>query len=380
MFYFLVLTILYIFPFRILSFVTPSWRSREKLSPVLMEMKLAVVRLRTAIHDLSEFGEGALGNALKADDRNLSIKLRPLVKSLKDADKLIRESSDQIESVGWTTDNLSRGEVRTMLPHDSLDRLLSCVQTLIEDVRLIASFIQGNAPLLFKRLIVGTGPGTPTSNSSHYSSNSAESYSNSISSGSGEWIEDYDYVSFESKDVTAKKNSELREAIPENIHNNFDKVVKIAENAAISGDEAESNFNSYDKLLVKYYSSQIVTHLGYLNESIDSFLKTVEKNQPPKFFIAYGKFVVLSTHNLVSIGDIVHRNISKGELKVEVEKCTDGLSNTLRNCVLKSKTAAQCFPSVTAVQEMVDTIVDISHLANDFKTLMLKVVSEVIIQ
>lgn len=345
-----------------------------------MEIKLAVVRLRTAIHDLAEFGEGALGNASKADDRNLAIKLRPLVKSLKDADKLVRDCSDQIEARGWTSDNLSRSEQRSTLPPDNLDRLFACVQTLIEDVRLIASFIQGNAPLLFKRLSVGAGPGTPTSNGSHYSSNSVGSNSNTISSGSGEWVEDYDYVSFESKDATAKKNSELREAIPENLHKNFDKVVKIAENAAISGGEARSSeLNSNDKLLVKYYSAQIVTHMVYLNEAIDSFLKTVEKNQPPKFFIAYGKFVVLSAHNLVSIGDIVHRNISKGDLKIEVEKCTDGLSDSLRDCVLKSKKAAQCFPSVTAVQEMVDSVVDISHLANDLKTLMLKVVSEEII-
>lgn len=345
-----------------------------------MEIKLSVVRLRTAIHDLTEFGEGALGNASKADDRNLAIKLRPLVKSLKDADKLVRESADQIEYRGWTSDNLSKIDQRNKLPPDSLDRLLACVQSLVEDVRLLSSFIQGNAPLLFKRISLTAGPETPTSNGSHYSSNSVSSNSNTISSGSSEWVEDYDYVSFESKDLTAKKNLELKAVIPENLHKHFDKVVKIAENSAISGGgDKSSELNSNDKLLVKYYSAQIVTHMGYLNEAIDSFLNTVEKNQPPKFFIAYGKFVVLSAHNLVSIGDIVHRNISKTDLKVEVEKCTDELSDTLKDCVLKSKKAAQCFPSVTAVQEMVDSVVDISHLANDLKNLMLKVVLEEII-
>lgn len=345
-----------------------------------MEIKLSVVRLRTAIHDLTEFGEGALGNASKADDRNLAIKLRPLVKSLKDADKLVRESADQIEYRGWTSDNLSKIDQRNKLPPDSLDRLLACVQSLVEDVRLLSSFIQGNAPLLFKRISLTAGPETPTSNGSHYSSNSVSSNSNTISSGSSEWVEDYDYVSFESKDLTAKKNLELKAVIPENLHKHFDKVVKIAENSAISGGgDKSSELNSNDKLLVKYYSAQIVTHMGYLNEAIDSFLNTVEKNQPPKFFIAYGKFVVLSAHNLVSIGDIVHRNISKTNLKVEVEKCTDELSDTLKDCVLKSKKAAQCFPSVTAVQEMVDSVVDISHLANDLKNLMLKVVLEEII-
>jgi enhancer of filamentation 1 len=54
----------------LLSFVNPNWRTKEKLDPILMDLKLAAVRLRTALHDLAEFGEGALGNASKADDRS----------------------------------------------------------------------------------------------------------------------------------------------------------------------------------------------------------------------------------------------------------------------------------------------------------------------
>lgn len=54
---------------RLLTFVTPSWRTKEKLEPILMDLKLAAVRLRTALHDLAEFGDGALGNAARADDK-----------------------------------------------------------------------------------------------------------------------------------------------------------------------------------------------------------------------------------------------------------------------------------------------------------------------
>lgn len=54
---------------RLLAFAGPQWRHREKLEPNLMDIKLAVVRLRTALHDLTEFGEGALGNAARASDK-----------------------------------------------------------------------------------------------------------------------------------------------------------------------------------------------------------------------------------------------------------------------------------------------------------------------
>lgn len=54
---------------KLLSFVNPQWRVREKLEPVLMDVKLAVVRLKTSLHDLAEFTEGAFGNAIKTDDK-----------------------------------------------------------------------------------------------------------------------------------------------------------------------------------------------------------------------------------------------------------------------------------------------------------------------
>ena len=54
---------------KLLSYAGPSWRERDKLQPNLMDIKLAVLRLRSALHDLSEFSEGVLGNALNASDK-----------------------------------------------------------------------------------------------------------------------------------------------------------------------------------------------------------------------------------------------------------------------------------------------------------------------
>jgi enhancer-of-filamentation protein 1 len=55
---------------KLLSFVSPQWRIREKLEPVLMDVKLSVVRLKTSLHDLAEFAEGTLGNASKSEDKS----------------------------------------------------------------------------------------------------------------------------------------------------------------------------------------------------------------------------------------------------------------------------------------------------------------------
>lgn len=352
--------ITYFFPLRLLGFVSPSWRSKEKLEPILMDLKLAAVRLRTALHDLAEFGDGALGNAARADDKTLALKLKPLVKALRDADKLVHEASKSLDIQGWTAEALSRPEhsQKHAGPPDSLDQLIACAQTLTEDVRQSASFIQGNSTLLFKRATSVTSPQDGANNN--------------------EWLEDYDYVSLESKESSAKKNAELRDALPQDLQTKFDDVVKNAETAAISNDKP--GLNQSDTSLITYYATQTVTHMGYLTQAIDAFLQTVERNQPPKFFLAYGKFVVLSAHNLVNIGDIVHRNVSKLEIKKSVLQCADALSEALKSCVAKTKKAAQNFPSVSAVQEMVDSVVDISHLAYALKVAMLQATQPVLQQ
>ncbi|XP_053956697.1 breast cancer anti-estrogen resistance protein 1 isoform X2 [Anastrepha ludens] len=369
---------------KLLSFVTPNWRLREKLEPILMDVKLAAVRLRTALHDLSEFGEGALGNATRSEDRNLALKLRPHVRALRDADKLLHDTTQALDAQGWALEQLTRNEEKFKTiskPPDSLDQLIACAQTLTEDVRQTSSFIHGNASLLFKRSLSEAGEEEmDTAKSAGVTQDQ-----NTTNRGSSEWVEDYDYVSFESKDAAAKKNSALREAIPANLKKNFDTVIKAAETTVMAASNvATSTTNNTnakkqelthkDKKLVCYYAVQISTHMGNLQQAIDSFLETVEKNQPPKFFIAYGKFVVVSAHNLVTIGDIVHRNISKAELREKILRCTDALSEALKTCVQKSKKAAAQFPSVTAVQEMVDSVVDISHLAADLKVAMLHAV------
>lgn len=43
---------------KLLGFVTPGWRTPNKLDATLMDLRLAALRLRTSLHDLAEFSEG----------------------------------------------------------------------------------------------------------------------------------------------------------------------------------------------------------------------------------------------------------------------------------------------------------------------------------
>lgn len=205
---------------------------------------------------------------------DLSVKLRPLVKALKDADKLIHEACSALDAQSWNVLILHRPDTpkaktnKSPLP-DSLDQLVVVSQTLTEDIRQTASFIQGNASLLFKRN--AQTPSTPVSQV--------------------HWPEDSDYVCLENEEHFPKKNSEIRNALSKDLKKNFDNAIRSAEMSSIN--DMNEPLDPNDKSVLVYYASQCITHINYLTQAIDSFLKTVEHNQPPKFFLAYGKFVVL---------------------------------------------------------------------------------------
>lgn len=149
-----------------------------------------MTRLRTSLHDLTEFGEGTLGNATRASDKNLAGKLAPLVLALRKSDGLVCEAMERLNEMRWSVDLLTRGdEDEKNRKPDELEQLVACSKALTDDIRQIASFIQGNSLLLFKR----------------------ETQNNN------EWPEDYDYVSLESKEAVAKDRAAIRDVLPKEL-------------------------------------------------------------------------------------------------------------------------------------------------------------------
>lgn len=330
---------------KLLSYVGQDWRSREKLEVNVMDIKLAVQRLRTSLHELAEFTEGALGNAARASDKNLAAKLLPLVTALRNSNALVKDAGDKLDLQGWSLSLLARSEDedKTYKP-DELEQLIACSRALTEDVRQAASFIQGNSTLLFKK--------------------------DTSSQNNGDSLEDYDYISLESKESISKQHADIRDALPKEFKKGYDNLVKHADDVAFDSDQ--KSLAQDDKQILSFFAAQVVRHLENLTHAIDAFLLTVERNQPPKVFLAHGKFVVLSAHKLVHIGDTVSRSISQTDLKERVLNYADALSEALAASVTKTKQAALQFPSVTAVQAMVDSVVDISHLAKDLKVCLVR--------
>ncbi|XP_071091873.1 enhancer of filamentation 1-like [Haliotis cracherodii] len=125
-----------------------------------------------------------------------------------------------------------------------------------------------------------------------------------------------------------------------------------------------------DKQVLVFYSGQMETHSTLLSNALDAFFCCVESNEPPKVFISHSKFVIVSAHKLVYIGDTLHRNIMHTIVKNKIMKCANQLCDCLKQSVSATKLAALQYPSVPAVQEMVDRVVEVSKAAHNLKVVI----------
>ncbi|XP_050395701.1 enhancer of filamentation 1 isoform X2 [Patella vulgata] len=125
-----------------------------------------------------------------------------------------------------------------------------------------------------------------------------------------------------------------------------------------------------DKQVLVYYGEQMGTHTTLLSNAIDAFLNCIENSEPPKVFISNSKFVVLSAHKLVYMGDTLHKNLINSQVRNRIMLCANHLCDVLKQSVMATKTAALQYPSVAAVQEMVDRIMDVSHAAHNMKVVI----------
>lgn len=297
----------------VVKFVQHSWRQSNQLEPILNELKNAAAKLNTLTYKLYEFAKTVYENENMSnlEDVALFSQHQFLLKKLKEHYHSFNENFLSLNSLDWKLSELSRESSNQHEEPDSLDYLVLCSQNLIEDLRHYVSFIQGNASLLFE-------------------SDTSASSTNQI------------------------KNTKFIDNEPQYSGSKLNRTDTIIIN---------DKFN-----LVQ----QIIFQVNYLNETIETFLKELEHNQPPKIFISNLKIILFTAHPILSVGFILYDKFSEDYFKTQLLSLIDNLAVSLKLCVSKTKHACQCFPSVVAIQDMVDSILYLSRSALDLKILIVK--------
>ncbi|XP_041123979.1 breast cancer anti-estrogen resistance protein 1-like isoform X2 [Polyodon spathula] len=404
----------------LMSFISSSWRSQEQMETHLQSIKSAVERVKNSVKDLLEFAHGAVGNAAQATDRTLQAKLGKQVQKMEECYQGLLKHSQALDNCNWALSELAGGKPSS---GDELDRFVMCSRGVPDDTKQLASFLHGNASLLFKRTKQPQqqAPQTPQLGDSQLSASQAglenvgqvtnnnvsayqtglpekaniqsrplpsppkfmaeESPDSQYENTEEGWMEDYDYVHLQGKEEFEKTQKKLLEkgniirqsksGLEQQQLKQFERLQQEV-SQPIDNDvsnwtppthyaQVRSKLSPGDRQLLLFYKEQCEANITMLTNAIDAFYTSITSNQPPKIFVAHSKFVILSAHKLVFIGDTLSRQAKAQEIRSKVTQHSNLLCDTLKEIVVSTKSAALQYPSPTAAQDMMDRV---RHLVN----------------
>nr|XP_051703245.1 breast cancer anti-estrogen resistance protein 1 isoform X4 [Oryctolagus cuniculus] len=375
------------------------WRSTpEPQEPPVQDLRAAVAAVQGAVHELLEFARSAVGNAAHTSDRTLHAKLSRQLQKMEDVYQTLVAHGQALDS--------SRGGLGAT-PED-LDRLVACSRAVPEDAKQLASFLHGNASLLFRRTKApapgpdGGGPLHPnhTDKASSIQSRplpsppkftSQDSPDGQYENSEGGWMEDYDYVHLQGKEEFEKTQKELLERgsivrqgkgqlepqqlkqferLEQEVSRPIDHDLSSWTPAQPLAPGRTGGLGPSDRQLLLFYLEQCEANLTTLTNAVDAFFTAVATNQPPKIFVAHSKFVILSAHKLVFIGDTLSRQAKAADVRSQVTHYSNLLCDLLRGIVATTKAAALQYPSPSAAQDMVDRVKELGHSTQQFRRVL----------
>lgn len=413
-----------------MSFITGNWRSPAHLEGNLSAIHQAADRVRSTVRDFLEFARGAVANAAQATDRSLQTKLGRQVGKMEEVFQSLIRHSQSLDAISW-----SHTELTTPPPGgDDLDRLIMTARGIPDDAKQLASFLHGNASLLFKRNnrqqqqlplppipgeisghMTGSGSGSyqggervniqsrPLPSPPKFSAaEEEEGVDRPYETTEEGWMEDYDYVHLQGKEEFEKNQRQLLEKgniirhnktqleqqqikqferleqeVSRPINNDMTGWVppphhphanQLAQNG--SGGPSSSKLCHGDRQLLLFYQEQCEQNVTTVTNAIDAFFTSVNSNQPPKIFVAHSKFVILSAHKLVFIGDTLSRQAKSPEVRARVAQSSNTLCEKLKDIVISTKTAALQYPSPGAAREMTERVRELAGCTQQFRMVL----------
>ncbi|XP_042556704.1 breast cancer anti-estrogen resistance protein 1 isoform X1 [Dipodomys spectabilis] len=370
----------------------------EPQEPPVQDLRAAVAAVQGAVHELLEFSRSAVSNATHTSDRTLHAKLSRQLQKMEDVYQTLVAHGQVLDS----------GRGGPGLTLEDLDRLVACSRAVPEDAKQLASFLHGNASLLFRRTKAsGSGPeggGSPHPNPTDKASSiqsrplpsppkftSQDSPDGQYENSEGGWMEDYDYVHLQGKEEFEKTQKELLEKgnimrqgkgqlelqqlkqferLEQEVSRPIDHDLAGWTPAQPLAPGRTGSLGPSDRQLLLFYLEQCEANLTTLTDAVEAFFTAVATNQPPKIFVAHSKFVILSAHKLVFIGDTLSRQAKAADVRSQVTHYSNLLCDLLRAIVATTKAAALQYPSPSAAQDMVDRVKELGHSTQQFRRVL----------
>ncbi|XP_073461536.1 breast cancer anti-estrogen resistance protein 1 isoform X1 [Aquarana catesbeiana] len=403
----------------LMSFISSTWRSPEQMEANTQSIQAAVEGVKATVKDLLEFARGAVVNSTQASDRTLHVKLSKQLQKMEDIYQQLLKHSQALDSCNWALNVLVASKTGAT---DDLDRFVMYSRGIPDDTKQLASFLHGNASLLFKRTKQQLSLGESQSgqdNSNHLPNNNnnlsvgqtghtekasiqsrplpsppkfiaEESPEGQYENNESGWMEDYDYVHLQGKEEFEKTQKELlekgniiRQGKSHLEQHQLKQFERLEEEVARPIENDLSNWTppqhysqvrgtlcNSDRQLLLFYQEQCEANVTTLTNAIDAFYSSISTNQPPKIFVAHSKFVILSAHKLVFIGDTLSRQAKAQDIRNKVTHYSNLMCDKLKEIVLTTKTAALQYPSPSAAKDMVERVNDLSNSTQQFRMVL----------
>uniref|UniRef100_A0A1I7YL46 CAS_C domain-containing protein n=1 Tax=Steinernema glaseri TaxID=37863 RepID=A0A1I7YL46_9BILA len=383
-----------------------AWRQAHILAPNLEHIRDTVAIIVSSLDELVDASARVSVNRSSPKFQELQRVLVPL----RSAQALIHRLQDNLESTKWTLASLARAP--NTHGNDSLDQFVALIKQLPQDARRLLEWVRQTSsssmvtflPLTSRTLYsVRESPnplyliprdGYESSSSSNTkrlsgtsttsTANSMIDYAPSVSSNAEKRS-----VTFADEVGTLKKaptqpemgvvfeEDDLESVVSErdSIYQDYalvgvdDRLTKKPRIPSTITKEFVRALSADDRQLLEFYVPQIESHTSNLSKAIEDFLAVVG-TRPPREFVQRGKLIILEAHKLIYIGDNVAQCLSAQTLSREVRSSADRLCDNLKKCVSATKSAADQYPLVSAIQTMVNSIVAVSHAAQELKLLV----------
>lgn len=393
------------------------WRTYAFMERHANDVRVVMDRVRAAVADFVVFGRGAAANATALSDCSLHSKLRRQLSRLEDSQLILIQIYQALENSSWAINTLAASTSARQNKTDEVDRFVMVSRTVPDDVKQLASTVGANAELLFRRShsvadeSEGRSPdethcpalsSPPSDNQSygqkhHPTTTQDKDNMNHSEKCVKSWMEDYDYVHLQGKEDFERQQKELLEKeniikqsqvqlgqeqinqfkrleqeVSKPVENDISQWISQQRSGPAPPATPQQQACPRDRQLLVFYSDQCQQHFLTLLNAMDAFFSCVGAGQPPRIFVAHSKFVILSAHKLVFIGDTLSRQVSAPELANRVMDASNVLCDLLKTVVGATKTAALSYPSTAAVQDMVDRVTELSQHSQRFKEQLLQ--------
>ena len=140
-----------------------------------------------------------------------------------------------------------------------------------------------------------------------------------------------------------------------------------------TGTPSHQPIGQEDRELLIRYSQQMELLVPGLKEAIEIFLLSIKGNDIPRVFVTKSKLAVVAAYKLVYIADALYQKVYHNDTKQLLVSISNQLTDTIKELVSSTKTAALQYPNVGSMDSMLTSLRKLFpsalDLVNSVKTL-----------